>query len=196
MQSEGAKAALRREALARRANIASQAREAFAANLAVRGVEIGRRVGAHCVSAYWPTGSEADSRSLVQALDYHEFVTALPAIVMRDGPLVFRRWKHGDSLVQGERGIFEPAASSQPVVPGLMFVPLAAFDRRGHRLGYGAGYFDRTLASLGARSVVAVGVGFACQEVAAVPDEAHDHPLDLIITEDELIRCSAVESPT
>jgi 5-formyltetrahydrofolate cyclo-ligase len=192
-----AKASLRREALARRANVDPQTREAFAAGLATKGVEIARRVGAFRVSAYWPMGAEADTRYLLQALAYHEFTTCLPAVVGRGRPLVFRHWKSGDPMVEGAMRVAEPSTAAPEVEPGLLFVPLAAFDRRGHRLGYGAGHFDCTLSWLRIKSpVVAVGVGFACQEIAAVPEEAHDQPLDLIVTETELIRCPALGSVT
>ena len=93
-------------------------------------------------------------------------------------------------MVQGAMGIFEPAARSPEVEPTLLFVPFAAFDRRGHRLGYGAGHYDCTLSWLRIRSpIIAVGVGFACQEVPAVPQEAHDQPLDFVMTETEVIAC-------
>jgi 5-formyltetrahydrofolate cyclo-ligase len=193
MRPAQGKAALRREALALRADVDPKTREDFAASLATRGIEIARRCGAQRVSAYWPMRDEADTRFLLQALAYHEFTTCLPAVVGRGRPLVFRRWKSGDPMVQGGMGIFEPSAAAPEVEPGLLFVPLAAFDRRGQRLGYGAGHFDRTLSWLRIRSpVIAVGVGFACQEVAAIPEEEHDQPLDFIITEAEVIRRPAV----
>ena len=195
MNPAQAKAALRREALARRANVDPRLREAFAARLATQGVEIARRSCVHVVSAYWPVGAEADTRYLLQALAYHEFATCLPAVVARGRPLVFRRWNSGDPMVQGERGIFEPAARSPEVEPTLLFVPLAAFDRCGQRLGYGAGHYDCTLSWLRIRSpIIAVGVGFACQEVAAIPAEAHDQPLDFMMTETEVITCPVAGS--
>ena len=191
MNPGAAKAALRHEVLTRRADVEPQLREAFAASLATRGVEIARRIGASRVSAYWPIRTEADTRYLLQALGYHEFTTCLPVVVGRGRPLVFRRWKNGDPMIQGGMGVYEPPAGAAEVEPGLLFVPLAAFDRRGYRLGYGAGHFDCTLSWLKIRSpIVAVGVGFACQEVAAIPEEAHDQALDMILTETELIRCS------
>ena len=85
-------------------------------------------------------------------------------------------------------GIPEPAPRRRVVDPDLLFMPLAAFDRRGHRIGYGAGHYDRTLAHLArARPVLAVGVAFSVSEVAAAPDEAHDERLDFILTESEWI---------
>lgn len=190
MNPAQAKSALRREALARRANVDPALREAFAASLATQGVEIARRNRVHVVSAYWPIGAEADTRYLLQALAYHEFATCLPAVVARGRPLMFRRWKSGDPMVQGAMGIFEPPARAPEVEPTLLFVPLAAFDRGGQRLGYGAGHYDCTLSWLRIRSpIVAVGVGFACQEVPAIPYEAHDQLLDFVLTEKEVIAC-------
>jgi 5-formyltetrahydrofolate cyclo-ligase len=185
-----AKSALRREALARRANVDPALREAFAARLATQGVDIARRNRVHVVSAYWPIGAEADTRYLLQALAYHEFATCLPAVVARGRPMVFRRWKSGDPMVQGAMGIFEPPARAPEIEPTLLFVPLAAFDRGGQRLGYGAGHYDCTLSWLRIRSpVIAVGVGFSCQEVPAIPQEPHDQPLDFVLTESEVIAC-------
>lgn len=186
-----AKAALRREALARRADVDSRVREAFAVRLARQGVEFARRKRARAVSAYWPIATEADTRSLLRALAERAFATCLPAVVAAGQPLLFRRWQNGDPLVPGPKGTFEPAARSPEVEPTLLFVPVAAFDRRGHRLGYGAGHYDCTLSRLRIRApILAVGVGFACQEVAAVPEEAHDQPLDYVMTETEMIVCS------
>lgn len=191
MNPAQAKTVLRREALARRAGVDPASQETFAARLATQGIEIARRGFAQVVSAYWPVGAEADTRFLLQALAYHEFTTCLPVVVARARPLVFRRWKNGDLMVQGSMGIFEPSAAAPEVEPTLLFVPLAAFDRRGHRLGYGAGHYDCTLSWLRIRSpVVAVGIGFACQEVPEIPEEPHDQRLDAVITETELITCS------
>ncbi|MDE3177228.1 MAG: 5-formyltetrahydrofolate cyclo-ligase, partial [Pseudomonadota bacterium] len=103
-------------------------------------------------------------------------------------PLRFRRWRPGEPTAPGQMRIPEPTAQAPELEPDLLFVPLAAFDRRGHRIGYGAGHYDCTLARLRARKpIVAVGVAYAACEVAAVPHEAHDQPLDYILTEAELI---------
>ena len=85
-------------------------------------------------------------------------------------------------------GLREPLADAEIVEPDLLFVPLACFDRRGHRIGYGAGHYDRTLGGLRARGPIhAVGVAYSVCEVEAVPDEPHDQRLDFILTESELI---------
>ena len=181
---------LRAEALERRAAITPEAREAFAGMLALKGVEIARRAITRTVGVYWPMRDEADTQWLVEALAYHDFVVALPAMQGRGLPLVFRKWTRRDPLIPGDFGVMEPSRRLPEVRPDLLFAPLAAFDRRGHRLGYGAGYYDATLRELRAmKPLLAVGVAFATQEVAEAPAEPHDQPLDLVLTENELIEC-------
>ena len=188
--SDAGKIPLRKQALARRAGVSAEAREAFAERLALSGVEIARRAMVRAVGVYWPLREEADTRHLAHALAYHEFVTALPAVQGRGRPLAFRRWTSRDGLIAGPFDIMEPSRRAAEVRPDILFVPLAAFDRRGHRIGYGGGYYDLTLRELrGMKQILAIGVAFATQEVAEVPVEPHDEPLDLVITESELIDC-------
>jgi len=119
-------------------------------------------------------------------------VTALPVVVNRKAPLVFRRWAPGDVLEDGLYGTRHPPASADEVRPVCLLVPLLAFDRQGARLGYGGGFYDRTLAALRAAGpVVAVGVAYAGQEVDALPAEPHDERLDWVITEKEVISIAA-----
>ena len=128
---------------------------------------------------------------LIAALDYHQFTTLLPVTQERGIPLIFRRWREGQMLVDGPMGLREPSARLPEGVPDLTFVPFAAFDRRGFRIGYGAGHYDATLASLRmSHAGPAIGIGYACQEVERVPEEDHDQPLDFVLTEKELIDCS------
>lgn len=190
------KSRIRREGLARRAETPEPLREAFADRLALQGVELARRAIVRTVGVFWPIGTEPDTRLLLAALDYHDFVAALPVAGPVGTPLTFRRWREGEPLVQGAMRIPEPAASLPEVAPDLLFVPCAAFDRRGYRAGYGGGYYDATLAALRARRPIpAIGVAYAVQEVAEIPEEPHDQPLDLILTENELIDCSLAWSP-
>ena len=185
------KARIRRAALARRADVDSAARVAFAEKLALEGVAIARRARVRTVAAFWPIGSEPDTLMLLAALDYHEFVAALPCTGAMGAPLTFRRWRDGDPLVEGPMRIPEPAPRLPQVHPDLLFVPAAGFDRRGYRVGYGGGFYDITLAALRSqRALLTVGVAFACQEVERIPEEEHDQPLDFILTENELIDCS------
>ena len=158
------KPTLRRAALARRAALDEATREAFALDLARRGVEFARRALARNVAVFWPIGTEPDTMPLLAALDYHEFATGLPIAGAMGTPLTFRRWRQGQPLREGAMRIPEPTASAPELRPDLVFVPIAAFDRRGYRLGYGGGFYDATLArQRAARPVPAIGIAFACQ---------------------------------
>ena len=184
------KTLLRRTALARRKAIAPEIAFAFAARLAREAKAIVARHPNAIVSAFWPIGSEADTRPMLAALAAAGVATALPVTIARGKPLVFRLWQEGAPHVPGQMGILEPAPENAAVNPDILFVPLAAFDRRGHRIGYGAGHYDCTLARLRAeKSILAVGIAFATQEIAEVPQEAHDARLDFVLTEHELIDC-------
>ncbi len=115
---------------------------------------------------------------------------ALPVVAGRGRPLIMRAWTFGEKLDSGVWGIREPKAEAPEVLPDILLVPLAAFDRTGHRIGYGAGYFDMTLHHLrGVKPIVAVGLAFAAQEIAAVPATPRDARLDLVLTEREVIDC-------
>ena len=185
------KAELRKEALARRKLISPEIREAFAEKLAIEGVALARKALVRNVAVFLPIGSEPDTRMLLAALDYHQFVTLLPVTQGRGVPLVFRRWREGQMLVDGPMGLLEPSARLPEMVPDFTFVPLACFDRRGYRIGYGAGHYDATLAALRmSQPGPAVGIAFACQEIGRVPEEDHDQPLDFVLTEKGLIDCS------
>ena len=107
---------------------------------------------------------EASTLPLLETLAGAGVKTALPVTGPRGTPLVFRLWRPGEPTVEGKMGISEPRPAAAEVAPDLLFVPLAAFDRTGHRIGYGAGYYDRTLAALRAKKIFAVGVAYASQE--------------------------------
>ncbi|PNG25796.1 5-formyltetrahydrofolate cyclo-ligase [Methylocella silvestris] len=196
MQTPLSKQVLRSEALARRRAAAAVIdSEAFAAHLAVAGAAIVAEMQPGIVSAYFSLRDEASTMPLIEALAERGVLTALPITGARGTPLVFRLWRPGDALVSGKMGISEPAPAAAEVAPDLLFVPLAAFDRSGHRIGYGAGFYDRTLAGLRARKkIVAVGVAYASQETDKIPHEAHDQRLDFVLTEKELIDCRVSDS--
>ncbi len=144
------------------------------------------------VSAYWPIGSEIDPRPLMIHLHEDGHPIALPVTPGRGNPLVFRAWRPDDTLEAAGFGTRVPLASQPELTPRVLIVPLLAFDRAGYRLGYGGGYFDRTLARLReSGAVLAVGVAYAAQEVAEVPRDGSDQPLDWIVTETESIRVRA-----
>ncbi len=185
------KAELRKQALARRKAVPAEIRQSFAEALAIEAVALARKAMARTVAGFLPIGSEPDTRMMLAALDYHQFVTLLPVTQDRGVPLVFRRWREGQVLVEGPMGLLEPSARLPEMVPDFTFVPLSAFDRRGFRIGYGAGHYDATLAALRmSHPGPAVGIAFACQEIERVPEEDHDQPLDFILTEKGLIDCS------
>ena len=113
---------------------------------------------------------------------------ALPVVAGRGRPLIMREWVFGEPLIAGVWGIREPKPEAAEVDPNILLVPLLAFDRAGHRIGYGAGYYDLTLAQLRARKpVIAAGLAFAAQEVPAVPATPRDARLGLVLTEREVL---------
>jgi 5-formyltetrahydrofolate cyclo-ligase len=187
------KRAMRIEAAARRAAAhrtqASSAAQALCDHL-LRTFDWPRGCG---VAAYWPIGAEIDVRPLLERIAALGCVTALPVVVERGQPLLFRAWAPGDPLEPGTFDTRHPPASAREVVPDRLIVPLLAFDDEGYRLGYGAGYYDRTIASLREQSgrVTAIGVGYWCQRVPSVPHDEKDQVLDCIATE----RGVAVEFP-
>lgn len=173
------KPALREQARRRRAALARACPD-FAARAARLADELPAAKGA-VVSFYWPMGDEADPRALAAALAARGHALALPVVAGRRSPLHFRAWRDGDGLVVHRFGMHEPVPSAPRVVPDMLLVPLLAFDARGHRLGYGGGFYDCTLAALARK--LAVGIAFAGQEVERLPDAPHDHPLDMVVTE-------------
>lgn len=141
------------------------------------------RLGASPVtSLYMPVGSEFDTGPIAEALLERDTRLCLPAVVALDAPLVFRAWTPGDPLAPDLLGTPSPSPTARTLEPELVVTPLLAFDAEGARLGQGGGYFDRTIARLPARAVV-VGLAYAGQEVSSLPVEAHDRPLDAVLTE-------------
>ena len=182
---------MRAGSLAKRAAIGPDARAAFARRLARLGPDLARGHGATSASAFWPLADEIDTRPLIAALHEAGFAVALPVTGRMGTALAFRRWTPQTVMVSGKMGIQEPPADAETLEPDLLFVPLAAFDRRGHRIGYGAGFYDRTLADLRARKeITAVGLAYADQEVLFIPSEDHDQPLDFVVTEKDTIVCA------
>jgi 5-formyltetrahydrofolate cyclo-ligase len=177
------KSLLRAAAIARRAALSVEQRAAGATALAVRGLPISVTPGA-IVSGYWPIRAELDPLPLMRKLASQGAQLALPVIVARDLPLMFRAWTTDAQLLRGQLGIMEPSPDSTTVLPDIVLVPLAAFDRLGHRIGYGAGHYDRTFAQLrAAKPFVAIGLALDVQEIDAVPALAHDVQLDYVLTE-------------
>lgn len=163
---------------------------AFAQRLAKIGAGIVAEKKVSIVSAFWSIGDEPSTFPLLENLARQGVETALPVMQGRRAPLLFRLWKEGEPLREAKWGIKEPLPGAREVLPDLLFVPLAAYDRAGNRLGYGAGYYDRTLAKLRAtKPVTAIGVAYGIQEMQEIPAEAYDEKLDYVLTDHEWIIC-------
>jgi 5-formyltetrahydrofolate cyclo-ligase len=174
---------LRAVALAARDALSSEQRAAAAQAAAARGLPF-EIVSGTVVSGYSPIRSEIDPVPLMRALAAQGVRLALPAVMARGKSLAFRAWSPNDRLMLGPLGILEPSPAAAELIPDIMLVPLAAFDRAGHRIGYGAGHYDFTLAHLRkGKAITAIGLAFAAQEIAAVPALAHDVALDYVLTE-------------
>jgi 5-formyltetrahydrofolate cyclo-ligase len=182
-----AKAELRAAALAKREALPAQQRADGANVIAARPFPVPVPKGA-IVSGFSPMKSEINPIPLMRKLFDSGAQLALPVIVGRGQPLIMRAWKFGDPFKAGQWGIREPVAEAAEVYPDILIVPLAAFDRRGHRIGFGAGYYDMTIAALRAKKkVTAVGIAFAVQEIERVPSTERDARLDFMLTEREVI---------
>ncbi len=143
------------------------------------------------VGGYWPISTEIDPRPIIGRLDDRGIACALPVVVAPGAPLVFRRWRPVDALEDGPFETRQPVAAAPEVRPDVLLVPLLAVDGAGWRLGYGAGYYDRTCAALrGTGPLTTVGMGFFIQAVAKVPRDEHDAPLDWILTDRGLTRAT------
>jgi len=165
----------------------AQTRTAAAETLGARSFPLAIAPGA-IVSGFMPLNSEINPLPLMQRLAANGARLALPVIGGRGKPLSMRSWSFGEELERGQWNIREPKPGAAEVEPDILLVPLLAFDRTGHRIGYGAGYYDLTIARLRARkAVTAVGIAFAAQEVPAVPATPRDARLDLVLTEREVI---------
>ena len=179
-----AKARLRHEMLAQRAGIATPEAAEAVARVVLDGMP--PPPGA-VVSGYWPMGDELDPRPLLAALASRGHAVALPVTTRRGQPLRFRQWRPGEPLLPVRFGLSEPSPEAPELRPDWLLVPLLAFDRRGQRLGYGAGYYDRTLEVL--PGAVALGFAYAGQEVPRVPTGPGDRPLRAVATERGVIHC-------
>lgn len=136
------------------------------------------------VAGFWPMGAEIDIRPLLDALHARGHAVLLPETPKRGNPLIFRHWQPGVAMVAERFGTMRP--SGEIMTPAWLLVPLLAFDRAGRRLGYGGGYYDRTLAEM--PGAVAIGCGWAAQELAEVPVGPMDVRLQAVATEREVIR--------
>ncbi|MDS7595149.1 5-formyltetrahydrofolate cyclo-ligase [Agrobacterium tumefaciens] len=187
----GEKARLRGERLAARDALTQGERYTKSLAMSVCGAaRIDFKPGA-VISGFMPIRSEADVRPLMEALRRKGAGLALPVVLSRE-TIVFRAFEADAPLVNTGFGTTGPGDDAQVLDPDILLVPLAAFDRQGHRIGYGAGHYDRAVARLRekGRDPVLIGVAFDCQEVVSVPAEPHDVPLHAILTESGLRRVS------
>lgn len=178
-----AKSALRKTVLARRAAIASEAAEAAALAVAVRMMALLARWPVGAISAFRAFGDEIGTAPLLLGLDAARYRIGLPIVIGKAKPLVFRAWRPGDSMVAGPHGIEQPLDTAPEVEPDILIVPMAAFDAAGYRIGYGGGFYDRSLAALRAKKpILAIGLAYDEQEVEAVPRGPYDARLDHLVT--------------
>lgn len=189
--SKSLKSRLRSEALARRDVLSEAIRAHAAETLAEQLYRLRDRIGAGPLSGFWPIRSEIDPRPAMMRFSALGVPVALPVVTGLE--LVFKHWQPGEPLKSGPYGLSEPFDTAKALNPSAMIVPLSAFDRRGHRIGYGAGFYDKAISRLASLTrPFTIGVGFSVQEINDVPDEAHDIPLDLIITEREIVMPKAI----
>ena len=179
------KAEARRVALARRATMDP-----------VLGARLAEHVLGHApppagaaVAGFWPMGAEIDVRPLLHALHARGHALALPVTPKRGQPLGFRRWRPGDALARGPMGTSQPVPEAEALTPDWLLVPLLAFDGAGNRLGYGGGYYDRTLAALPAAH--RMGCAYTCQRLDEVPAGPEDVRLHAVATEEGVTRFGA-----
>ena len=183
-----AKAQLREEARKRRSLIDEQRRAAASAEISRRAIALVSSLDVEVIAGYFAVRGEVDPRGILAWAERSGIACALPS-VHSGYSLVFRQYRGDDPLVAGSFGVPSPTHDAREVTPDLLIVPLLAFDRRGTRLGYGRGFYDRGIARLREHGVDLrlLGVAFAGQEVPEVPAEPHDVRLDWIVTEKETI---------
>jgi 5-formyltetrahydrofolate cyclo-ligase len=185
------KKALRATAKAARAEALKRHGHMAGAMLARKGFDgITYRFGA-LVACFYPMADEFDPVALYNKLEADGHSLALPVMQGKAQPLIMRRWVIGDVLIAGTWGIKEPGPDAPEVLPEIVLVPLLAFDAQGYRLGYGGGFYDRTLEKLRRENpkLIAIGLGFDELEVDAVPHDDHDQRLDWVLTPGRTLRC-------
>lgn len=182
---KAAKAAMRAEAIARRRLMPREDRALASAGLIAPGLTLVRQLVTPpaTVSGFLAIGEEIDPVPLLERLLGEGYALALPVMAGKGKPLIFRAWAPGQPLATATWGIREPGADAPAVSPDVVLVPLLVFDACGHRLGYGGGFYDRTLRNARAAGTVhAVGLAFGLQKVDAVPHLDYDETLDWVLT--------------
>jgi 5-formyltetrahydrofolate cyclo-ligase len=180
---DAAKQALREEMTQRRGALSIEEREAGAEALAQTGIAFASPSAGVVVSGYAAIRDELSPLPLLQMLAANGHPIALPVVERKGAPLIFRQWVPDTPLKEGSFSVPVPGEDAPVLTPGILLVPLLAFDLNGFRLGYGAGFYDRTLSGLRARGrVTAIGIAFDEQRLEAVPRDAYDEALDWVLT--------------
>jgi 5-formyltetrahydrofolate cyclo-ligase len=184
------KKSARKQAAQMRAEAHERLKDEAAAALAARGLPAAISQPPRIISGFIAYKSEINTAPLMNRLRREGWRTALPVVMGEGLPLVFRLWKPGEPLVPGVWDIPIPPDTTEDVEPDVLLVPGLSYDRKGYRLGYGGGFYDRTLEKLReVKPVVAIGVAYHAQIVDQVPRGEHDAPLDYIVTDEETIAC-------
>lgn len=177
------KKALRAQAKERRALTFRKYGPAAGERLAAIGVDFAKPTKTASFTGFLAIGEEIDPMPLMRRLWAGGHAVGLPVMVGKARPLVFRQWREGETLNEVQWGIREPAAEAPVIVPDIVLVPLLAFDARGYRLGYGGGFYDRSIAEIRqAKPVITIGLSYDELEVDAVPHDAYDQRLDWVLT--------------
>lgn len=184
------RSALRKELIARREAAPGEHRARWSARIETHVDRLVPDARGRTVGFCWPYKSEHDARSIVMRMLSQGARAALPVVVAPRTPLVFREWRQGCAMEEGAHGIPIPAAGALQATPDLVLLPMNGFDRDGFRLGYGSGFFDRTLAALARRPVV-IGICFELGRVDTILPQPHDIPMDFVVTEAGAWRRSA-----
>ena len=171
----------RERLIAARLAVSADARAAMAARIAEGLDAVIGEVSGKMVSLYWPFRGEPDLRSWMASINARGGRTALPVVIAKGEPLVFRAYRPGDALEKGVWNIPVPAAG-EPVLPDIVISPIVGIDPSNYRLGYGGGFFDRTLAAMPGKPLV-IGIGYELQRIPTIYPQAHDIPMDRVVTE-------------
>jgi len=182
LHQNGLKTEMREQVLARRSILASQDRVDAADVAAKHFLDEIQIDSGMCIAAYWPIRDEIDCRPLLISLMDSMHSVCLPMVMGDEVPLEFRLWEAGAPLYPAGFGTLAPAETAPTVEPDLIIIPLLGFDQFGTRLGYGKGYYDRTIAGMD-KNPTLVGYAYSVQELENIPRETHDIPLDYVVTE-------------
>jgi 5,10-methenyltetrahydrofolate synthetase len=171
----------RERLISKRLAVTAETRAHYSASIAATLHRLIGRPRGRIVSVYWPFRGEPDLRTWLEQIGGRGCITALPVVVAKHTPMEFRAWNHGDPLERGIWGIPAPS-KGEVVVPDIVIAPLVGYDTQGYRLGYGGGFFDRTLAAL-PKPALAVGIGYARSAIPTIYPRKHDIPMNAIVTE-------------